>query len=68
MLPPSSDDRKLAGVAGQPSSFGAFAPGPLPGLLWSPVGIAFSGTSLYIACSEAVAVVQNLLAVVQNLP
>lgn len=38
----------------------SFAPGPLPGLLTSPVGVAISGTSLYITMSNGVAVVQNL--------
>jgi DNA-binding beta-propeller fold protein YncE len=66
-ITPAGAVSTLAGVAGQQSSFGAFAPGPLPGLLSSPVGIAVSGTSLYITCSEGVAVVQNLL-VLQNLP
>lgn len=50
----------LAGVPGQQQSFGTFVQGALPGVLFSPVGIALSGTSLYIACSEGVAVLQNL--------
>jgi len=45
----------VAGVAGQAS----FAPGALPGLLRQPVGVAVSGTSLYITLYSGVAVVQN---------
>jgi NCAIR mutase (PurE)-related protein len=46
----------VVGVAGQEG----FAPGALPGLLSSPVGVAVSGTSLYITLYNGVAVVQNL--------
>jgi hypothetical protein len=59
-ITPAGAVSTLAGVPGQQQSFGTFMPGPLPGVLFSPVGIALSGTSLYIACSEAVAVLQNL--------
>jgi hypothetical protein len=45
----------VVGVAGQ----AGFAPGALPGLLESPRGVAVSGTSLYIALLNGVAVVQN---------
>ncbi len=43
----------VAGVAG-------FAPGPLPGLLTSPSGVAVSGNSLYITLNHGVVVVRNL--------
>ena len=46
----------VAGVAGQ----SAFVPGPLPGGLTFPRGVAVSGTSLYIALTQIVAVVRNL--------
>src|SRR5882762_9201461 len=59
-ITPAGAVSTLAGVPGQQQSFGTFVPGPLPGMLFGPVGIALSGTSLYIACSEAVAVLQNL--------
>jgi hypothetical protein len=36
-----------------------FAPGPLPGLLFIPRGVAVSGTSLYITMLNGVAVVRN---------
>jgi hypothetical protein len=45
----------VAGVAGQV----AFVPGPLPGGLTFPRGVAVSGTSLYIALTQIVAVVRN---------
>jgi hypothetical protein len=45
----------IVGVAGQAS----FKAGALPGLLAYPVGVAISGTSLYITTSNGVAVVQN---------
>jgi len=38
----------------------AFAPGALPGLLAFPLGVAVSGTSLYITLNNGVAVVQNV--------
>lgn len=50
----------LVGVAEPGGSFGALTPGPLPGVLNSPVALAVSGTSLYITASTGVAVVQNL--------
>jgi len=59
-ITPAGAVSTLAGVAGQQHSFGTFVPGALPGVLFSPVGIALSGTSLYIACSEGVAVVRDL--------
>jgi len=37
-----------------------FAPGPLPGLLAFPLGVAVSGRSLYIALNNGVAVVRGL--------
>jgi streptogramin lyase len=46
----------IAGVRGQ---FG-FRPGPLPGVLNSAVGIAISGTSLYLSTGQGVAVIQNV--------
>jgi hypothetical protein len=45
----------VVGVAGQAS----FTPGALPGRLGFPLGVALSGTSLYIALFNGVAVVQN---------
>jgi sugar lactone lactonase YvrE len=45
----------VAGVAGQQG----FVPGPLPGRLGYPAGLAVSGTSLYITLLNGVAVVQN---------
>jgi streptogramin lyase len=45
----------VVGVAGQAS----FVPGALPGRLGLPRGVALSGTSLYIALFNGVAVVQN---------
>ncbi len=45
----------VVGVVGQAS----FAPGALPGLLAFPVGVAVSGTSLYITLYNGVAVVEN---------
>ena len=38
----------------------AFAPGALPGLLAFPLGVAVSGTSLYITLNNGVAVVRNV--------
>jgi len=46
----------VAGVVGQ----AGFVPGPLPGRLGLPFGVAVSGTSLYITLYNGVAVVQNL--------
>jgi sugar lactone lactonase YvrE len=45
----------VVGVAGQ----AGFTPGALPGLLSSPIGVAVSGTSLYITLLNGVAVVKN---------
>jgi hypothetical protein len=42
----------LAGVAG-------FDPGPLPGVISHPLGIAISGTSLYVTSANGVAMVEN---------
>ncbi|MHB8743168.1 MAG: NHL domain-containing protein [Sulfuricaulis sp.] len=47
----------VVGLVGQPG----FTPGPLPGLLSSPIGVAVSGTSLYILINNGVAVVNNRL-------
>jgi DNA-binding beta-propeller fold protein YncE len=44
------------GVAGS----SGFVAGLLPGVLTGPVGLAFSGTSLYIVTGNAVAVASNL--------
>ncbi len=54
-ITPDGTVSTVVGVAGQ----AGFAPGPLPGLLSSPVGVAVSGTSLYITLLNGVAVVQN---------
>ena len=45
-------------IAGTPQMAG-FTPGPLPGLLSAPPGVAISATSLYITMSTLIAVVQN---------
>lgn len=45
----------VVGVAGQ----GGFAAGALPGLIAFPEAITFSGSSLYIAMSNGIAVVKN---------
>lgn len=55
-ITPSGAVSTVVGVAGQ----AGFAPGALPGMLESPRGVAVSGTVLYIALLNAVAVVQNL--------
>ena len=54
-ITPAGAVSTVVGVAGQ----AGFAPGPLPGMLSSPVGVAVSGTSLYITMLNGVAVVQN---------
>jgi sugar lactone lactonase YvrE len=46
-------------VVGVPNQL-SFVPGALPGLLADPMGLAISGTSLYIAMNNGVAVVRNL--------
>ncbi len=46
-------------VVGVPNQL-SFVPGALPGLLADPMGLAISGTSLYIAMYNGVAVVKNL--------
>jgi hypothetical protein len=55
-ISPAGAVSTIVGVAGQ----AGFAPGALPGLLESPRGVAVSGTVLYIALLNGVAVVQNL--------
>jgi len=55
-ITPAGAVSTIVGVAGQAD----FAPGALPGLLESPRGVAVSGTLLYIALLNGVAVVQNL--------
>jgi sugar lactone lactonase YvrE len=45
----------VVGVAGQPG----FLPGPLPGRLGTPQGVAVSGDSLYITLYRGVATVRN---------
>jgi len=55
-IAPSGEVSTVVGVAGQ----AGFAPGPLPGLLSNPLGVAVSGTSLYILLNNGVAVVRNL--------
>lgn len=45
-------------VAGRAQTLG-FTPGPLPGLLSAPFGVAVSGTSLYVTLSSLVVLVQN---------
>jgi len=45
-------------VAGTRRSRG-FAPGPLPGILKTPVAVAVVGTDLHIAMPTAIAVVRN---------
>ena len=55
-ITPSGEVSTVVGVAGQ----AGFAPGPLPGLLSNPLGVAVSGTSLYILLNNGVAVVRNL--------
>ncbi|MHB8622969.1 MAG: NHL domain-containing protein [Sulfuricaulis sp.] len=42
----------VVGVVGQPG----FTPGPLPGMLSNPIGVAVSGTSLYILLNNSVVV------------
>jgi NHL repeat-containing protein len=54
-ITPDGNVSTVVGVAGQEG----FAPGPLPGLLSSPIGVAVSGTSLYITLLNGVAVVRN---------
>jgi hypothetical protein len=46
-------------IVGAPGQSG-FLPGPLPGVIGPPSGLAISGTSLYITTSEGVAVVTNV--------
>jgi sugar lactone lactonase YvrE len=48
----------VTSVAGLAQTAG-FTPGPLPGLLSAPFGVAISGTSLYLTQSTLVALVQN---------
>ena len=55
-ITPFGEVSTVVGVAGQ----AGFAPGALPGLLSAPIGVAVSGTSLYITLNNGVAVVQNL--------
>ncbi|HEY6721854.1 MAG TPA: hypothetical protein VI363_09475, partial [Burkholderiales bacterium] len=55
-ITPAGAVSTVVGVTGQ----AGFAPGPLPGLLSSPIGVAVSGTSLYILLNNGVAVVRNL--------
>jgi len=54
-IDPAGEVTTVVGVAGQVS----FVPGALPGLLAFPTGVAISGTSLYVAVNNGVAVVQN---------
>ena len=54
-ITPTGAVSTVVGVAGQ----AGFAPGPLPGLLSSPLGVAVSGTSLYVLLNNGVAVVRN---------
>jgi sugar lactone lactonase YvrE len=54
-ITPAGAVSTVVGVAGQAS----FAPGALPGRLANPLGVAVSGTSLYITLYNGVAVVQN---------
>ncbi|MEO8719028.1 MAG: hypothetical protein ABI423_12485, partial [Burkholderiales bacterium] len=53
----------VVGVAGQIG----FAPGGMPGLLRYPIGIAISGTSLYITQSGNHGIASNGIAVARNL-
>jgi len=45
----------IAGVPGQAS----FQPGPLPGKLFHPIGLAVEGTNLFITLADGVAVVRD---------
>jgi sugar lactone lactonase YvrE len=54
-ITPAGTVSTVVGVAGQAS----FEPGALPGRIAFPLGVAVSGTSLYIALQNGVAVVQN---------
>ena len=45
----------IAGVAGQAS----FEPGPLPGKLYHPIGLALSASNLFVTLGDGVAVVRN---------
>jgi sugar lactone lactonase YvrE len=53
---PTGEVSTLVGVAGR----SGFTPGALPGLLIAPLGVAVSGTSLYITMDYGVAVVTDL--------
>jgi sugar lactone lactonase YvrE len=55
-ITPNGTVSTVVGVPNQVS----FVPGALPGLLADPMGLAISGTSLYIAMNNGVAVVKNL--------
>jgi sugar lactone lactonase YvrE len=54
-ITPSGMVSTVVGVAGKPD----FVPGALPGRIGYPVGVAVSGTSLFIMLYNGVAVVQN---------
>jgi DNA-binding beta-propeller fold protein YncE len=54
-ITPAEAVSTVVGMAGQ----AGFAPGALPGVLRHPIGVAVSGTSLYITFDNGVAVVQN---------
>jgi len=53
-------DGTVSTPIGEPPVTTEFVAGPLPGRLLDPSGIAISGTSLYIAIGNGIAVVNNL--------
>ncbi len=55
-ITPAGEVSTVMGVAGQMG----FTPGAFPGRLTFPKAVALTGTSLYVALINGVAVVQNL--------
>jgi sugar lactone lactonase YvrE len=52
---PAGSVSTIAGVAGQDS----FQPGPLPGRVFHPIGLAISGSDLYMTLGDGVAVIHD---------